>query len=201
MFVRGIREHEHCPPRLRVRQGHTVSDEVLHGIPGPDQLRSLFSGRDRPVRCALACRPPYDLKNITAAVATVDKEGVTMVSTFKRLEYPSWNGVHIHTDHRNLAYIFDLEACVSWFAKMTAQRLDQWKALFGQYDYTLMHIAGDRNCWKDLLSRWVTVTSVSVGASAVYADSEPDKSLPSKQAIQQASRVNLGTLATGARRL
>ena len=90
---------------------------------------------------------------------------------------------------------------MSSVAKTTAQRLDQWKALFGQYDYTLMHIAGDRNCWKDLLSRWVTVTSVSVGASAVYADSEPDKSLPSKQAIQQASRVNLGTLATGARRL
>ena len=54
--------------------------------------------------------------------ATVDKEGFAIVSTFKRLEYLLWNGVHIYTDHRNLAYIFDPEACVSSVAKTTAQR-------------------------------------------------------------------------------
>ena len=37
--------------------------------------------------------------------ATVDKKGFAMVSTFMRLEYLLWNGVHIYTDHRNLAYI------------------------------------------------------------------------------------------------
>ena len=57
-----------------------------------------------------------------------------------------WNGVQIYTDRRNLAYIFDLETCVSSVAKTTAQRLDQWKAVLGQYDCTIMHIAGDRNC-------------------------------------------------------
>ena len=55
----------------------------------------------------------------------------------------------------------------------------------------------------DLLSRLVTVPSVSIRASTVYAVSEPDETLPSKQAIrdaQQASRANLnrGTLAAGA---
>ena len=44
---------------------------------------------------------------------TVDKEGFTMVSTFKRLKYLLWNGVHIYTDHRYLAHNFDPEACVS----------------------------------------------------------------------------------------
>ena len=78
--------------------------------------------------------------------ATVDKEGFAVVSTFKRLEYLLWNGVHIYTDHRNLAYIFYPEACVWSVAKTTAQRLDQWKAVLGQYDYTIVHIAGDRNC-------------------------------------------------------
>ena len=42
---------------------------------------------------------------------------------------------------------------------------------------------------------------MSARASAVYAASEPDVTLPSKQAIrdaQQASRANLGTLAAGA---
>eukprot|EP00752_Nemacystus_decipiens_P002231 g2116.t1 len=75
--------------------------------------------------------------------ATIDKECVAIVSTFRRLEYLLWNGVRIHTDHRNLAYIFNPEACVSSVAKTTAQRLDQWKAVLGQYDYTIEHIQGD----------------------------------------------------------
>ena len=48
-------------------------------------------------------------------------------------------------------------------------------AVLGQYDYTIVHIAADRNCWGDLLSRWVTVPSVSVPATAVYAASAPDE--------------------------
>ena len=133
--------------------------------------------------------------------ATVDKEGFAIVSTFKRLEYLLWNGVHIYTDHRNLAYIFDPEACVSSVAKTRAQRLDQWKAVLGQYSYTIMHIEGERNCWGDLLSRWVDVPSVSVRAVAVYAPSEPDDALPSKESIrdaQRASRASLGSLAAPA---
>ena len=35
--------------------------------------------------------------------ATVDKKGFAIVSTFGRLEYLLWGGVHIYTDHRNLA--------------------------------------------------------------------------------------------------
>lgn len=71
----------------------------------------------------------------------------------------------------------------------------------GQYDYTVVHVAGDRNCSGDSLPRLVTVLSVRVRAAAVYAVSEPDESLPSKQIIwevQQASQAKLGTLAAGA---
>ena len=89
--------------------------------------------------------------------ATVDKEGFAIISTFRRLEYLLWGGVHIHTDHRNLAYIFDPDACVSSVPKTTAQRLEHWKAVLGQYDYTIQHISGERNCWGDLLSRWLLV--------------------------------------------
>eukprot|EP00903_Cladosiphon_okamuranus_P021853 g20089.t1 len=74
--------------------------------------------------------------------ATVDKERFAIVSTFLRLEYLLWGGVHIHTDHRNLAYIFNPEACVSSVPKTTAQRLENWKAVLGQYDYTIQHIEG-----------------------------------------------------------
>ena len=55
--------------------------------------------------------------------ATVDKEGFTIVSTFRRLKYLLWGGVCIYTD-RNLAYIFEPEACVSSVPKTAAQRLE-----------------------------------------------------------------------------
>ena len=89
---------------------------------------------------------------------------------------------------------------MSSVAKTTAQCLDQWKAVLGQYDYTIVHIAGDRNCWGDLVWRLVTVPSVSVRATAAYAASAPGETLPSKQVIrdaQQASQANLGTLSSG----
>ena len=87
----------------------------------------------------------------------MDKEGFAMVSNFKRLEYLLWNDVHIYTDHRNLVYIFVPDACVSSVVKTTAQRLDQLKAVLGQHDNTIMHIAGDRDCRRDSISRWVTI--------------------------------------------
>ena len=114
---------------------------------------------------------------------TMDTKGFPMVSAFKRLEYHLWNGEHIYTNHRNLVYIFDPESCVSSVAKTTAQRLDQWKAVLGQYYYTIMHIARDRNCWG-------IFPSLSVRASAVYAASEPDETLPSKQAIRDAQQAS-----------
>ena len=46
-LVGGIRENEHRPTRLCVRQNHTVNDEVLHPMPGSDQRRGALSGRDR----------------------------------------------------------------------------------------------------------------------------------------------------------
>ena len=78
---------------------------------------------------------------------TVDKEGFAIVSTFRRLEYLLWGGVRIYTDHRNLAYIFEPEACVSSVPKTAAQRLENWKMMLAQYDYTIMRISGERNCW------------------------------------------------------
>ena len=120
--------------------------------------------------------------------ATIDKEGFAIVSTFRRLEHLLWNGVHIFTDHRNLAYIFDPEACVSSVSKALAQRLEGWKGVLGQYRYTICHIPGDRNAWGDLLSRWVTLPALPVRAVAVFAPCPPDDSMPSKQVVRQAQQ-------------
>ena len=109
--------------------------------------------------------------------------------------------VHIYTDHRNLAYIFEPEACVSSVPKTTAQRLKNWKMVLTQYDYTIMHVSGERNCWSDLLSRWVNVPAVAVRAVMVFVISAPDETMPSKDAIrevQQQARACLGAMVSGA---
>ena len=59
--------------------------------------------------------------------ATVDKEWFAILSTFRRLEYLLWGGVRLYTDHRNLAYILELEMCVSSVPETAAQRLVNWK--------------------------------------------------------------------------
>ena len=98
--------------------------------------------------------------------ATVDKEGFAIVNTFHRMEYMLWGGVPIFTDHRNLTYIFNPEACKTSVTKAMAQRLQNWKAVLGQYRYAIEHIPGKRNCWGDLLSRGLNVPSVPVRSVA-----------------------------------
>ena len=102
-----------------------------------------------------------------------------------------WNGVHIFTDHRNLAYIFDPEACVTSVSKALAQRLEGWKGVLGHYRYTICHIPGDRNAWGDFLSRRVSVPALPVRAVAVF--SPCDHSLPSKAVVRQAQQKALAT--------
>ena len=61
--------------------------------------------------------------------ATIDKEGFAIASTFRRLQHCLCNEVHIFTDHRHLAYIFDPDACVTSVSKALAQRLEGWKGV------------------------------------------------------------------------
>ena len=72
--------------------------------------------------------------------------------------------------------------------------------MLAKYDYTTMHISGELNCWRDLLSRWVNVPAVVVRAVAVYASSAPDETMPSKDTIrevQQQARAGLGVTVSG----
>ena len=69
-----------------------------------------------------------------------------------------------------------------------AQRLENWKAVLGQYRYAIEHIPGERNCWGDLLSRWVKVPSVPVRSAAVHSPCDADDSLPSVDVIRVAQR-------------
>ena len=67
------------------------------------------------------------LKGSQMRWATIDKDGFAIVSTLRRLEHFLWNGVHIFTDHRNLADIFDPDECVTSVSKALAQ---PWRSVW-----------------------------------------------------------------------
>ena len=81
--------------------------------------------------------------------------------------------------------------------KTRVQRLENWKIVLPQYDYTTLHISGERNCLGDLLSRWVNVPVVTVRAVAVFAGSAPVETMPSKDAIREVQQQGRAGLSVG----
>ena len=75
----------------------TASVDALQQQPSQDEL-------DRGVSVeGMTHEPLGTFQGSQQRWATVDKEGLAMVSTFHRLKYLLWNGVHLYSDHRNLA--------------------------------------------------------------------------------------------------
>ena len=81
-------------------------------------------------------------------------------------------------EHFSQAGILAL-GCVTSVAKAMAQPLENCKAGLGQCRYAIEHIPRERNCWGDLLSRWVKVPSVPVRSVAVHSPCDAEDSLPS----------------------
>ena len=79
-------------------------DEIDRGVPVEDMTHQNEIDRGVPVE-HMTYKPLGFLSrtfNVSQQRwATVEKEGFDMVSTFKRLEYLLWNGVHIYTGHGN----------------------------------------------------------------------------------------------------
>ena len=109
--------------------------------------------------------------------------------------------VGVYTDHRNLTCISEPEAYISSVPKTAAQRLESWKIVLAQYDYRIMYISGEYNCWADPLPRWINVPAVAVRAIAVFASSVPDETLPSEDTMRQVQlqqQVGLDAMVSGA---
>lgn len=89
--------------------------------------------------------------------ATVDKEAFAFREGCERLEHflHRRGGFEVHTDHRNLLYIFDPAGrSGAGLKKATVGRLDRWAMLLREFNYTVRHIVGETNNWADMLSRW-----------------------------------------------
>jgi hypothetical protein len=89
--------------------------------------------------------------------STFDKEAWALVSSilfFQSFLRNMDQAFYVHTDHKNLVYIFDAEKFSP--KKQTRDRVTRWSLMLSSFNYILEHIEGDNNLMADILSRWMT---------------------------------------------
>jgi Integrase zinc binding domain/RNase H-like domain found in reverse transcriptase len=77
------------------------------------------------------------------------------VQSFERLDYLLMGKTtELHTDHRNLVYIFDPYGQNPTTARHVASKLMRWALRLCAFRYVIHHVPGGANVWADLLTRW-----------------------------------------------
>jgi hypothetical protein len=95
------------------------------------------------------------LKGASERWSTVEKEGYALVESLDRFDFlVAGRELSIFTDHANLIYIFDPTGQNPGIQRHTASKLMRWALRLSGYRYTIEHLAGGRNLWADLLTRW-----------------------------------------------
>ncbi len=114
----------------------------------------------------------------------IEKEAFAIVESCKRLDYLllRQQGFRLFTDHRNLVYMFNPRSFNGNMARYQADKLQRWAMALTAYRYEVEHIAGDKNVWGDLLSRWgASMKEESTQSARIRAI----VSIPSTQVQQQ----------------
>lgn len=71
------------------------------------------------------------------------------------LDYPVTGGtVALLTDHANLVYLLDRYGQTLGISRHMASKLMRWALKLSGFRYAVEHLAGERNFWADMLSRW-----------------------------------------------
>lgn len=113
-------------------------------------------------------------KNSSERWSIVEKEAFSVVESMTKLDHFTALGeVSLYTDHANLVYIFDPYGRNPGISKHTAHKLMRWALKLSTYRYVIEHLAGERNVWADILTRWAVkprskVSSLKI-AGLMYA--------------------------------
>jgi RNase H-like domain found in reverse transcriptase len=92
--------------------------------------------------------------------STVEKEGFALGESMERIDFlVAGREPNLFTDHANLIYIFDHTGQNPGIQRHTASKLMRWALRLSGYRYTIEHLAGGRNVWADLPTRWAVQPS------------------------------------------
>jgi hypothetical protein len=146
-----------------------------------------------------------------------DREGsFSIVASCKRIDYllQRPGGFEIHTDHRNLKYIFGLEP-VAETPRYLADKLARWAVVLSSFNYSIHHVSGEDNVWGDLLLRWGNSPTVEAAVwrpddmiqvakrlmtlpLPVQSPLSPDFVWPVPPVVRKSQGTHLGEMAKGA---
>ena len=109
-------------------------------------------------------------KNASSNWSVPEKEGFAIVESMTRLDHiVMGRQVNIFTDHANLVYLYDPHGKNPGMPRHTATKLMRWALKLSAYRYVVEHLAGERNVWADMLTRWAVKTPDAVKAKTVAA--------------------------------
>ena len=77
--------------------------------------------------------------------------------------------VAIFTDRANLVYLFDPYGKNPGMARHKASKLIRWALKLSGFRYVIEHLAGERNVWADMLSRWAVRANRKICAIRVMS--------------------------------
>lgn len=97
-----------------------------------------------------------------------EKEGFAVVEAMCKLDY-LLHGRHvvIYTDHANLVYLYDPVGQNPGVARHTACKLMRWALKLSAFRYVIEHVAGEKNVWADMLTRWGSSPTSSTRSTSV----------------------------------
>lgn len=111
------------------------------------------------------------------------------------------DGFFIFTDHSNLVFLYEPEKSSFHQNKNALSKVHGWGTLLSNFEYSIVHIGGEDNCWADRLSRWgpsAKSDNLSMGktqhfrlsklfSSHISISLDPDFKSPTSQAAIPAS--------------
>jgi len=99
-------------------------------------------------------------KGASSRWSTPEKEASAIIFCCQRLDYLLMReqGFHLFTDHSNLVFLYHPQRSNIRMNKTIYSKVQRWSLILSMYEYTIVHIKGEENCWADLLSRWAKRT-------------------------------------------
>ena len=88
--------------------------------------------------------------------STFEKEYFSIFQTFMKLDYIllTQDRSHVYTDHRYLLFVSPPFALEPDLGRLIVSKAQRWALYLSQFLYVIEHIAGERNVFADILTRW-----------------------------------------------
>jgi transposase InsO family protein len=89
--------------------------------------------------------------------STIEKEAYPIIDACERWPFLLCRpkGFRVYTDHANIVHLYHPEKVTPALSVAAIQKIHRWLIIMSHYKIThLVHLAGEKNVWCDILSRW-----------------------------------------------